>query len=74
MAIPRIISDRAATAYSIIWVVGFPLSFVGGHFHHPKVKWAGYALMAPFTIYVALMTVLSVHALICWFWRNRHHG
>ena len=71
MAVPRLLSDRAGNIYAGAWCAGFVLTCIGAHFRHPRLKLAGYVLLAPFSIYVTVMFVGGTIAFIRWFWRNR---
>lgn len=55
-----IISNRAVTIYAVLWCVGFLPACAGAYYRHPFLKWFGLILMFPFSLYVAVMTVLSV--------------
>jgi len=62
--IPWYVSDRATSVYAVVWCVGFGPACAGAYWHLTVVKWAGMALMAPFSVYVAVMAVLSAVALM----------
>jgi hypothetical protein len=62
--IPRLLSNRAVTTYAILWCIGFPLACAGTYFQLPFLKWPGYILLAPFSLYIALMTILSTISFI----------
>ena len=61
-----IMSDRASTVYAVLWCVGFVPACGGAYFHFAWMKWTGLILVAPFTIYVAVMAVLSAIAFVRW--------
>ena len=61
---PALVSNRAVTTYAILWCLGFPLACAGSYFHIPLVKWPGIVLLAPFSLYIALMTILSTISFI----------
>jgi len=53
------LSDRAASAYAVMWCVGFVPACMGAYWKWVYVKWVGAALMTPFSLYLALMLVLG---------------
>ena len=55
-----IISNRAVTIYAVLWCVGFIPACAGDYYRLSFLKWSGLILMFPFSLYVAVMTVLSV--------------
>ena len=52
-------SDRAATIYAALWSIGFFPACAGAYWGSPWAKWCGLVLMAPFSLYVALMALLG---------------
>ena len=62
--IPRLLSNSAVKTYAILWCIGFPLACAGSYFHLSLVKWHGIVLLAPFSLYIALMTILSTISFI----------